>query len=112
MLGLNDTSSAYLLIDDEHRIIYENIYNGYLLDPLIYILCICSYVRVVHFQNLLNVSLMTMNFLAEPIGGSAPKFSGESTISNLLRERSESLSLTCPAQGSPTPSFRLVETDY
>ena len=49
-----------------------------------------------------------MKTFLEPIGGSAPKFSAESTISNLIRHRLSSLALSCPAQGSPVPSFRSV----
>ena len=41
----------------------------------------------------------------EPIGGSAPKFSSVA-IEQILVKVSEPISLTCPAQGSPTPAFR------
>ena len=44
----------------------------------------------------------------EPIGGSAPKFSAESSISNLVRSQASSLAMSCPAQASPVPSFRSV----
>ena len=44
----------------------------------------------------------------EPIGGSSPKFSAESSISNLIRVQARSLAMSCPAQASPVPSFRSV----
>ena len=44
----------------------------------------------------------------EPIGGSSPKFSAESSISNLIRDQARSLAMSCPAQASPVPSFRSV----
>ena len=47
-------------------------------------------------------------FSAEPVGGSAPKFSGELKISTPEKASDEPLSLSCPAQGSPVPSFRSV----
>ena len=48
--------------------------------------------------------------LLEPVGGSAPKFPAESSISNLARVSASSLSLTCPAQGAPVPTYRHVIT--
>ena len=47
-------------------------------------------------------------FYVEPIGGSKPKFSTDDGSSSYQREEAESLSLACPAQGSPIPTFRLV----
>ena len=58
----------------------------------------------------LLVFLSNSSFL-EPIGGSAPKFSAESTISNLVRKVTTDLTLSCPAQGSPIPSFRFVTSN-
>ena len=49
--------------------------------------------------------------LAEPVGGSAPKFSGELKISTPEKASDEPLSLSCPAQGSPVPSFRSTMND-
>ena len=43
----------------------------------------------------------------EPIGGSAPKFSSVA-IEQILGTGSEPISLTCPAQGSPSPAFRYL----
>ncbi len=47
-------------------------------------------------------------FSAEPIGGAKPKFSQDSKSNTFVRESGSMLSLMCPAQGSPIPSFRLV----
>ena len=46
--------------------------------------------------------------IAEPVGGSTPKFSGELTIKGLVKPLNLPFSLSCPAQGSPLPSFRFV----
>ena len=46
--------------------------------------------------------------LLEPIGGSSPKFSYDSKSSTLFRTMGQAFSLSCPAQGSPVPSYRLV----
>ena len=46
---------------------------------------------------------------SEPIGGSAPKFSQLSESSKLTMPSVRPFSLSCPAQGSPVPSFRFVE---
>ena len=45
------------------------------------------------------------------MGGSAPKFSGELKISTPEKASDEPLSLSCPAQGSPVPSFRSTMND-
>ena len=47
------------------------------------------------------------NYL-EPIGGAKPKFSLNTESLRFTREALSSVSLLCPAQGSPIPSFRLV----
>ena len=52
-------------------------------------------------------TLKNLNYL-EPIGGSAPKLASETDLTRILRHHSQALSLKCPAQGSPTPSFRFV----
>ena len=44
----------------------------------------------------------------EPIGGAGPKFAHESKGSILLKEFGQTISLSCPAQGFPVPSFRFV----
>ena len=46
--------------------------------------------------------------LSEPVGGSAPKFSGNSHLSGLIGKKNHFQTLSCPAQGSPVPTFRLV----
>ena len=48
-----------------------------------------------------------LSFL-EPIGGAGPKFAHESKGSILVKELSQAISLSCPAQGFPVPAFRLV----
>ena len=60
-----------------------------------------------------NISVSTdfidsMKHFLEPIGGSKPKFSINSDSQSFTHAKSESLSLSCPAQGSPIPTFRLV----
>ena len=45
--------------------------------------------------------------LAEPVGGSAPKFSTDLTTSGVKRSSNAPFSLSCPAQGSPVPAYRL-----
>ena len=42
------------------------------------------------------------------MGGSSPKFSGESISSTIRKAASNPFSLSCPAQGSPVPSYRSV----
>ena len=44
----------------------------------------------------------------EPIGGSAPKLTGEMSLKFKFVKVDLSTSLKCPAQGSPIPTFRLV----
>ena len=41
----------------------------------------------------------------EPIGGSTPKFSSDAT-ENILAHSDRTLSMACPAQASPVPTFR------
>ena len=48
----------------------------------------------------------------EPVGGSAPKFSGVAHLTGLIGSKDQSVTLTCPAQGSPIPSFRSVGHFY
>ena len=42
----------------------------------------------------------------ESVGSSAPKYSGQSDLSRVKASVSLLGVLTCPAQGSPVPSFR------
>ena len=44
--------------------------------------------------------------VTEPIGRSAPKFSGASDLSRLSGQSGAAQSLSCPAQASPPPSHR------
>ena len=53
----------------------------------------------------LSVKLCT---ISEPVGGSAPKFSEKSSGFVLTEKSARPFSLACPAQGSPTPSYRSV----
>ena len=46
--------------------------------------------------------------ITEPIGGSAPKFSMDSEGFIRTKPASQPFSLSCPAQGSPVPSYRLI----
>ena len=46
------------------------------------------------------------DLLIEPIGGTKPKFSQESELSQFTKRSGHQLSLLCPAQGSPVPAFR------
>ena len=52
--------------------------------------------------------LSSLSLILDPIGTSAPKFSIESKTSSLVRDSLKSLSLSCSAQSSPVPTFRLV----
>ena len=47
-------------------------------------------------------------YISEPVGGSAPKFSEKSSGFVLTEKSARPFSLACPAQGSPTPSYRSV----
>ena len=47
-------------------------------------------------------------FFSEPIGGTIPKFSGMAHLTGLMGQFHRPLTLPCPAQGSPTPTFRCV----
>lgn len=44
----------------------------------------------------------------EPIGGSKPQLSEDSSFKRILRSKEDSMALLCPAQGYPTPAFRLT----
>ena len=49
---------------------------------------------------------LTKLALAEPVGGSSPKFTMKSSVSALKTLSGNPFELSCPAQGSPIPSFR------
>lgn len=53
-----------------------------------------------------------MTNILEPIGGSAPKFSLETKITSLVRGTGKELALSCPAQGSPIPTYRCDDLTY
>ncbi|XP_043478441.1 Down syndrome cell adhesion molecule-like protein Dscam2 isoform X32 [Leptopilina heterotoma] len=44
--------------------------------------------------------------ITEPVGVKAPKFSTDDRVNSFLRSMRESITLRCPAQGYPVPSFR------
>ena len=44
--------------------------------------------------------------LLEPVGSALPKFSSKSNLAAYQEKALHALALTCPAQGSPLPSFR------
>ena len=50
--------------------------------------------------------ILTDIFLSEPVGSSAPKFSGSDYLSGTKKHDGSPFSLSCPAQGFPAPSFR------
>ena len=52
-----------------------------------------------------TLSFQQCKFL-EPIGGTMPKFSSETDGSKLSRPAMLAISLTCPAQAHPVPTFR------
>ena len=53
-------------------------------------------------------SVSNLTKFSEPVGGSSPKFSEKSKSSSLFEILAEPFSLSCPAQGSPVPSFRSI----
>ena len=55
-----------------------------------------------------EIRLMILSL--EPVGGSAPKFSQLYSLSALAKASAQPFSLSCPAQGSPIPSYRLVKS--
>ena len=54
----------------------------------------------------LRIGELTKLALAEPVGGSPPKFTMKSSVSALKTLSGNPFELSCPAQGSPIPSFR------
>ena len=52
-------------------------------------------------------AIPTFTVIAEPVGSSKPKFSLGTESLAFTRSQSEELSLLCPAQGFPKPSYRL-----
>ena len=55
-----------------------------------------------------HIGQLMQGFLLEPVGGSAPKFSGELKGGTMEKASYQPTSLSCPAQGSPVPSYRSV----
>ena len=77
--------------------------------------CPCSVPhKVLQFQHLGNSMTLNLKWIpplyVEPIGGTKPKFSQESESSTFTKQSGLQLSLLCPAQGAPLPSFRFVLT--
>ena len=56
-----------------------------------------------------NLCYLKSTILLEPIGGAKPKFSQKSESLTFTEKADQTLSLLCPAMGSPLPSFRFVE---
>ena len=52
--------------------------------------------------------LFAMFPFLEPIGTAKPKLSQKSDFQRFSEVQNEPISLLCPAQASPTPSFRFV----
>ena len=44
----------------------------------------------------------------EPIGSAKPKFSEDISLKGIIRMESNAVTLVCPAQSFPLPSYRLV----
>ena len=59
-----------------------------------------------HSQHSKLMYVNSNGIVSEPIGGSIPKFSSETDGSKLLRSAMTSISLDCPAQAFPVPSYR------
>lgn len=57
-------------------------------------------------KSLLNGSLYSIS--VEPIGSAKPKFSEDISLKGLIRLESKAVTLVCPAQSFPLPSYRLV----
>ena len=56
----------------------------------------------------MNQALILKYIYTEPIGGQKPKFSEDVNFKGITRDIENSVTLTCPAQSFPIPSFRLV----
>ena len=63
-------------------------------------------------QPFVQVDLMKKYFFLEPVGGSPPKFTLETKTLTMERVSEDPLSLSCPAQGSPVPAYRLVPLSF
>ena len=50
--------------------------------------------------------MISIFLFTESVGSSAPKYSGQSDLSRVKASVNNKGVLTCPAQGSPIPSFR------
>ena len=60
----------------------------------------------------LRIGELTKLALAEPVGGSPPKFTMKSSVSALKTLSGNPFELSCPAQGSPIPSFRFASNVF
>ena len=70
----------------------------------------CSVTLTPAFRCVLIAKRNFMDFFLwylEPIGGSKPQLSEDSSFKRILRSKEDSMALLCPAQGYPTPAFRL-----
>jgi hypothetical protein len=59
------------------------------------------------FQVRADYFTITLFLLSEPIGSTKPKFASSMESMTIKRTLSSRIALTCPAQGTPIPSFRL-----
>ena len=53
-----------------------------------------------------SVCIIFKNCCIEPVGGQKPKFSEDVNSKSITRDVQNSVTLICPAQSFPTPSFR------
>ena len=60
---------------------------------------------ILQYTSVMVISVL-IEFFIEPIGGAAPKFSSDAKLSLFVRRENDIVSLLCPAQGAPVPSFR------
>ena len=61
----------------------------------------------------LNMGIITLWYqIVDPIGGSKPKFSLETKSLTFVKDAKSSIALSCPAQGSPLPAFRLGKSVF
>lgn len=45
-------------------------------------------------------------YFLEPVGVKGPKFSTDNRVNSFIREATVTVTLGCPAQGYPVPSYR------
>ena len=59
-----------------------------------------------------SLQSFTFDVFVEPIGSAKPKFASKLDSLTFTKYLSNGIALTCPAQGSPIPAFRLVELHF